>query len=535
MKTINKYIAIAATLFGMSSCSDFLEEYSQDLSRVQNIDDLQELVMGSCLVPEAYIYTANYNYGFRNNNFAILHLMGDELQENLTPEIGRPGYYSCTNEYFPYFTWQKDASIDYKGSSSMQAAETWYWDKPYELIGNCNMILAEADNIKVTLEEDVARMNRVKGEALYLRASYYYMLVNLYGKPYTASTAASTPAVPLKISETIEDVEFQRSSVAEIYNQILADLTQAEAYLSKATDAPTIYHPSLCAAYILHSRIALYMQNWQEASRLARLALSEKSSLQDMRSWNTENNPISSSNPEVVFSNGASNFGNLIHPYPGKTSSWTTYSTVYSASNHLVSLFDDNDGRKVGYINKDDDKQYHEWAYHKIDYDYNRLSSIKTVSDVFSIRSVEAMLNLAEAEAQLGNDGEACKQLNTLRAKRINGAADVSLTGAELMTFIREERERELCFEGHRWFDLRRYMVDQKYPFSKTIEHTFSEYAYDSYEYDDVRTKTNYYRLEPGDDAYTLNIPRSVREFQPSIGSNQRPDREPFDVKLRDE
>ena len=228
MKTINKYIAIAATLFGMSSCSDFLEEYSQDLSRVQNIDDLQELVMGSCLVPEAYIYTANSNYAFRNNNFAMLHLMGDELQENLTAEIGQPGYFSCTEEYFPYFTWQKDASIDYKGSSSMQANEAWYWDKPYELIGNCNMILAETNKMNVTLDEDVARMNRVKGEALYLRASYYYMLVNLYGKPYNPSTAASTPAVPLKISETIEDVEFQRNSVAEIYNQILADLTQAE-------------------------------------------------------------------------------------------------------------------------------------------------------------------------------------------------------------------------------------------------------------------------------------------------------------------
>ena len=57
MKTINKYIAIAATLFGMSSCSDFLEEYSQDLSRVQNIDDLLGVVKTA--IGEMY---NGYNY-----------------------------------------------------------------------------------------------------------------------------------------------------------------------------------------------------------------------------------------------------------------------------------------------------------------------------------------------------------------------------------------------------------------------------------------------------------------------------------------
>ncbi|MBR0523570.1 MAG: RagB/SusD family nutrient uptake outer membrane protein, partial [Prevotella sp.] len=112
--------------------------------------------------------------------------------------------------------------------------------------------------------------------------------------------------------------------------------------------------------------------------------------------------------------------------------------------------------------------------------------------------------------------------------ERVRDAEDVSLSGAELMTFIREERERELCLEGHRWFDLRRYQVDAKYPYSTTIEHTFTFIKL--VDYTDVRDHTNYYRLEPNDDAYTLDIPKTVRDHQVSIGSNPRPYRQPFKV-----
>ena len=107
----------------------------------------------------------------------------------------------------------------------------------------------------------------------------------------------------------------------------------------------------------------------------------------------------------------------------------------------------------------------------------------------------------------------------------------MSLSGADLITFVREERERELCLEGHRWFDLRRYMVDQRYPFTTTIEHTMSWFTTTNNRYD-VLAYTRYYRLLPGDDAYTLNIPKTVRDFQLSIGENPRPERLPFDTKV---
>ena len=61
-----------------------------------------------------------------------------------------------------------------------------------------------------------------------------------------------------------------------------------------------------------------------------------------------------------------------------------------------------------------------------------------------------------EANAMLGNDGPAMDDLNDLRAARIVGYVDENLTGNALMDAIAVERRKELAFEGHRWFDLKR-------------------------------------------------------------------------------
>ena len=81
------------------------------------------------------------------------------------------------------------------------------------------------------------------------------------------------------------------------------------------------------------------------------------------------------------------------------------------------------------------------------------------MSDVFVLRTSEAYLNLAEAAACGEDEVTARKALNDLRERRIRreafDEAEVNaLSGEELVRFIREERQRELCLEGHRWFDM---------------------------------------------------------------------------------
>ncbi len=73
------------------------------------------------------------------------------------------------------------------------------------------------------------------------------------------------------------------------------------------------------------------------------------------------------------------------------------------------------------------------------------------------IRYAEVLLNKAEAHAELGEPGDAQTALNEVRDRV--GMPDVTASGSALMEQIRQEREVEFAFEGHRYFDVRRWKM----------------------------------------------------------------------------
>ena len=527
-KKLFNIICIAASWLVLASCSsDFLKEYSQDLGRVQTVDDLNELLVGDCLIPKSLFSIERSYFQTENDNYLCVHFMSDELQENVNTEEDVDGGVGYRDKMFPYFTWQQNLYIDKNGKSSYESNESQLWNQAYQLINNCNMVLDAADILSTHSDEEKAEVKKVKGELYYLRASYYLMLVNLYGKPYTPSTAATEPGVPVKLSPNVEDKDFERASVADVYTQIVSDLNDAETLLASASAPASIYHPGVEAVYILRSHVALYMQDWATAKTYAQKAIDRDGYLLNLQEVSSASYPLSRQNAEVVFSNGASMLGNILFVNLGNTNTYYEVSPTWYLSDNLYSLFSDDDYRKTTYITTADDLTNSFPTYHKVDCSIASYGKYKEVSDVFSVRTAEAYLNMAEAEAQLGNDGEACRWLSKLRENRIANGGTVGLAGAELINFVREERERELFLEGQRWFDLRRYMVDAKYPFTKEIVHTMSTFK--SQNWTDYRSNLSKYRLEKNDAAYTLDIPKQVRDFQPSIGSNQRPVRAAFE------
>ena len=116
------------------------------------------------------------------------------------------------------------------------------------------------------------------------------------------------------------------------------------------------------------------------------------------------------------------------------------------------------------------------------------------VSAMFLLRLAEVVLNKAEAQVMLGKNSEAAQTINALRAKRFASASPAPADGNQLVNFIRDERRRELCFEGHRWFDLRRYAVNSKYPLSSDYTITHPAYAYN--ESKGTAEQVGYYVLE---------------------------------------
>ena len=110
-----------------------------------------------------------------------------------------------------------------------------------------------------------------------------------------------------------------------------------------------------------------------------------------------------------------------------------------------------------------------------------------------------------------------------MRRNRLTEDVDASYSGEELVSQIRNERRKELCFEGHRWFDLRRYTVAEPYPYTKKIYRKYCTYE-TTIPY--TLTAVYEYVLEENDAAYTLDIPKAVKEFDTTpMPGNDRPER----------
>ena len=143
---------------------------------------------------------------------------------------------------------------------------------------------------------------------------------------------------------------------------------------------------------------------------------------------------------------------------------------MFKAADELINSFSEGDLRKDRYITREmlyDQKVPENSTFYDNYLPYGKYKTLNSVpasggNDYFalSFRVAEAYLNYAEAAAMSNAEGNAITTMNTLLEKRYDGGNAPSftgLTGDALITKIREERRKELCYEGQRWFDLRRY------------------------------------------------------------------------------
>ncbi len=513
MKNIAKTICAALltlTGFGLTSCDSFLQEYSQDLAKVNSWEDLDEVLLGDAYLHTGRFYDSGnlYELTDRDSHFDILHFMSDELY--ITDDT------QMLNEYyedmFPFFTWQQDTGVGnqlkYVGNDES------YFNAPYSRINVCNMVISLIDEQPAPNPEDEIEKRRVKGEAYFLRALYYFFLTNLYAEPYDPATASSTKGMPLKFSEIIEDKEFERSTLAETYQKVIEDLKEAEQLL-EGTTRKSIYRADRNTVRLLLSRVYLYMQDWDNAIAKAREVLAEKDALMNIGSKTIGDDCLDGSSPEVLFS-----MGDYLIAFYFRDDRYNSASL--QISNDLLALYDKDDYRTDRYIGTTKNRGTN--IFRKINGQYDAVGKYTTVGSIFTFRTPEAYLTLAEASAYKGDEATSRTYLEKFLSTRKSGSVSVEDSGENLIDLIRNERAREFLLEGHRWFDLRRYTVNTVYPWSKEIIHGYPYEA--SYDYD----HTDWYRLEKNDQAYTLPLPRAIRNFQVSLGNANRPSRKVFDV-----
>ncbi|ANH82234.1 hypothetical protein A8C56_15815 [Niabella ginsenosidivorans] len=102
------------------------------------------------------------------------------------------------------------------------------WEQGYQVINGCNVFIEGMEKQGNAVVGDETGKNYV-AEARFLRALAYYYLLQLYADPYTKNAGAS-PALPLRLTANrgLADYNLARSSVAQVYNQVISDLNFAE-------------------------------------------------------------------------------------------------------------------------------------------------------------------------------------------------------------------------------------------------------------------------------------------------------------------
>ena len=416
--------------------------------------DYRELLVGS-----------GYMTNIEPMNF--LYLMDDDVDfflEYADDESNVVGSYDAQLNFL-WYTWQPKLA-DRNGVGELIAedpASTAYF-KYYKWIMGCNAVLDNIDDAIGSQQEK----DRVKAEALAVRAMYYFRLANLYGEPYNHNPQSL--CVPLKLNSAVTAIPAPQNTVAEVYTQIVNDLNEAARLMDPLPVARRDYHINQPAIHILLSRVYLFMEKWQESVTEADKAFEQGSKLMDMTTLDTKSGTwLTYNNIEVEWLFGGNTQANQ---------------STYVPAAMFLSTFDKNDARsRVGISILPQSN-------------VPLATKLPTGSDLAqTIRASEAVLNRAEANVQLGNLGPALKDLNELRHKRIAGYTDEAISDkAALLQAVRDERRKEFCYECFRWFDLRRYGMP-------AISHRYKQ---------ELGGDLLHYKLKQGDPMYVLPFPSSV-------------------------
>ncbi len=400
--------------------------------------------------------------------------------------------------------------------------------KFYESILYTNLVIRDVENAvgdELNQDNNKSKSLSVKGEAMVLRAYSYFYLVNLYGEPFDPATAADAMGVPINLSPLAEDILYKRSSVKEVYELIISDMEMGVKLLKENKyDNKSKFRFNLTSAKAFLSRVYLYTQKWEQAATIANEVIASTAgvffNLHDAGTvlsratytsgWGPSTvglygeDYLDKDNDNILFVNGLNENVPIF--------SYQNTHTTFSVNKAFEAVFEPSDIR-LFYFMKPQNWYGNNGLVPKLTYAKNRYKGYMDVyvcqpSSGYSrtIRTEEMYLNAAEAYAQLGNLQDAVDMLNALRVTKFRLGEYTNLEVGDfnkqsLIDFALLDRRRELCFEGHRWFDLRR-----------TTRPAMTRVGYDN----------KVANLAKDDPKYVLQIPASELSVNPGIGSAPR-------------
>jgi hypothetical protein len=445
------YILMAASLVQMTSCAkeSFVNPVPTNAISDLTAFDSKDRIEGQVRA----IYASIKNSGMYGGRYQIFNDIrgGDFMNDR-------------TNVVTGFDVW------NYTPSNSSTNSVQNHWSRAYYVINLTNVFI-DGMATKGTTVVGATLSNNYQAEARLLRAMSYYSLLQLYARPYWDGNGAK-PGVPLRLKGNTgsDDYALARATVAEVYNQILVDLSFAETNLpltnSSALNNTTRAHRNTAIA--LKTRVYLSMRKYAEVI--------------------TEANKIVTATAPFTATTGVAHALQADVTSVFKTP-YTTTESIFSmpfASNETPggqnqlgyyygpAAFNGGNGEysllSTGIVASTDwktaDKRRSMVAVYTGKSYLTKYSVASTFIDFAPvIRYAEVLLNLAEARVRSTNtvDAQAVSLLNAIRGR--SDASTVFTAGGfsnadALADAIVNERRIEFLGEGLRGTDLTRLGLD---------------------------------------------------------------------------
>ena len=337
------------------------------------------------------------------------------------------------------------------------------YKETFEIIRDCNIVIENMEGRTTTLASDVL------AAAYAMKGICYYNLIRDFCDAWDADDSHNQMGLPLVEKFDIKDIPVRASLAATAkYTEDLLKKSLSE----KMSDGRFFFTESVVKAYL--ARLYFWIEDWDNVISLCSDMIANSGlALTPPEEYATMIQADKAALGEVIIRSHINDASELDW-YFGYVKG---YVASRPASASLRSLFDkENDVRYAASFN-------------------DMLCNAKAPE--CRIRLSEIVLMLSEAYCHINDSDNALKWLNELRRHRIRGVADLTedtlpelrtgnriVEDAEgdgltpLMQAILDERRRELCLEGDRWFELKRNGSPEWWVISNGLKYTTKKYMY---------------------------------------------------------
>lgn len=461
MKNIK--ILLLAFLLPLAGCQNFLDEEPGNMlpmdDAIETVKDCEDFLVG--------VYSAFKNTG----GVAMYGTLAPDLQTDLMNIVQ-----GNSQNFASFHNWN---------FNSQNSEVSTIWSTYYTVIFRANYCLEGIEKVKTSvtealakatseekiaeLESDLLKLERYQAECCMARAYCRVELVKLFADAYDPATASTQLALPVWDQSKVGTPA--RATMEKYYEAVLKDLKIAERLPKSVPDTIGF---TLGAVRALQTRVYAYMENWPAVISTATdlinnygYTLLDACDVDDplrtpyAKMWSEDRGN------EIIWKVGYSstdeNLGSLGALFCGLDGTGRFYPD-YMPSTKLVQLYVQADMRSQIFLQKmttqqnSVDIQLDAFTKYPGNTSLNYTEGVNRYVNMPKIfRLSEIYLWRAEAYYHENEPGLANADLNGLRRMRIVNYVDETHEGDKLWQQIKNERMRELCMEGHRLYDLKRY------------------------------------------------------------------------------